>query len=88
MASHREDDLRDAAHLLKACSVTYAQYGGKSAYHSPSARNARQKARLAPSSSSASSMSGTYSASIDGVSRWISPGARLDLAGERELRAR
>src|SRR5205807_1269207 len=50
------------------------QYGGRSAYHSPSALNARQKARLEASSSSASSMSGTYSASIDGVSRWTAPG--------------
>ena len=36
-----------------------AQYGGKSAYHSPSLRNAVQNARLADSSSSALSMSGT-----------------------------
>ena len=35
------------------------QYGGKSAYHSPSFLNAVQNARLADSSSSASSMFGT-----------------------------
>jgi L-amino acid N-acyltransferase YncA len=36
-----------------------AQYGGKSAYQSPRARKARQKRRLAASSSSERSMSGT-----------------------------
>ena len=36
-------------------------------------------------SSSAPSMSGTYSASIDGVSDWISPEARLEPARQRQL---
>ena len=42
-----------------ACARPAAQYGGMSAYQSPSDLNARQKARFALSSSSESSMLGT-----------------------------
>ena len=55
MASHREDDLLDAAHLLNSRQRDrlLLSTGGKSAHQSPSARKARQNARLASSSSSA-----------------------------------
>ena len=62
----------DRARLERRMAGT--QYGGRSAHHWPSTRNAVQNSRLARSSSSASSMLGTYRPWIDGVSRWISPG--------------
>ena len=49
----------EAGALVTVVRVLAAQYGGKSAYQSPSRRNAVQNARLAVSSSSASSMFGT-----------------------------
>jgi hypothetical protein len=51
MVGYRAEALRSR--------IARAQYGGKSAYQSPRARKARQKRRLAASSSSERSMSGT-----------------------------
>ena len=73
----RADDLAPPGLRLRGL-----QYGGCAAYQSPSTRNAAQNARLASCSSSDSSMFGTYSASIVGVSCWISP------SGGCERRAR
>ena len=59
----RERDERDAdrdgCRADPSPSRRAAQYGGRSAYHSPSTLKADQNARLAASSSSASSMFGT-----------------------------
>ena len=62
------DRVRPAAELVLA-----TQYGGRSVHHWPTTRNADQNSRLARSSSSDSSMLGTYRASIEGVRRWSSP---------------
>ena len=62
-----------------------AQYGGSSAYQSPSTRKDAQNARFARSSSSARSMLGTCSSAICGVSGWISPTRGATRAGEREV---
>jgi hypothetical protein len=43
---------------LATAAAEEGQYGGRSSYHSPNARNARQNSRLAPSESSEASMSG------------------------------
>ena len=61
------------------------QYGGKSAYHSPSDAERAPELALGLSSSSASSMFGVYSASIDGVRVWTSPGVGAHLARQRQL---
>ena len=49
----------DASPTSMLPSSERAQYGGKSLHQVPSSRNARQKSRLADSSSSERSMSGT-----------------------------
>ena len=47
-----------ALNRLATARAEQDQYGGRSSYHSPSARNARQNSRFAPSESREESMSG------------------------------
>jgi hypothetical protein len=57
----RDFGLLIAALALNRLATAYDekdQYGGRSSYHSPSARNARQNSRFAPSESRDESMSG------------------------------